>query len=170
MSQTCVYVCLRCLERVTQCSGSFSLSYTFWPHCCWAHSSTTWAAGDSVSHKRTQTHTYTHSNTHSRSNMWCVFVSDSGILRRMLYVIYTDCIRQCSGPMYIVSTHTHTHSHTCSCHSESVCLTCVFVSIGSDGSAGDGKHCQLVTVSNTDHLTSLSITWFEHMCDVCVFS
>ncbi|XP_066522863.1 SID1 transmembrane family member 2 isoform X4 [Hoplias malabaricus] len=26
---------------------------------------------------------------------------DSGILRRMLYVIYTDCIRQCSGPMYI---------------------------------------------------------------------
>uniref|UniRef100_A0A8B9LGF5 SID1 transmembrane family, member 2 n=1 Tax=Astyanax mexicanus TaxID=7994 RepID=A0A8B9LGF5_ASTMX len=27
---------------------------------------------------------------------------DSGILRRMLYLIYTDCIRQCSGPMYIV--------------------------------------------------------------------
>uniref|UniRef100_A0A672JYG9 SID1 transmembrane family member 2 n=1 Tax=Sinocyclocheilus grahami TaxID=75366 RepID=A0A672JYG9_SINGR len=26
---------------------------------------------------------------------------NSGILRRMLYVIYTDCIRQCSGPMYI---------------------------------------------------------------------
>ncbi|XP_023689242.2 SID1 transmembrane family member 2 isoform X6 [Paramormyrops kingsleyae] len=26
---------------------------------------------------------------------------DSGILRRMLYVVYTDCIRQCSGPMYI---------------------------------------------------------------------
>uniref|UniRef100_A0AAR2LLZ3 SID1 transmembrane family, member 2 n=1 Tax=Pygocentrus nattereri TaxID=42514 RepID=A0AAR2LLZ3_PYGNA len=26
---------------------------------------------------------------------------DSGILRRMLYVIYTDCVRQCSGPMYI---------------------------------------------------------------------
>ncbi|XP_040902254.1 SID1 transmembrane family member 2 isoform X2 [Toxotes jaculatrix] len=26
---------------------------------------------------------------------------DSGILRRILYVIYTDCIRQCSGPMYI---------------------------------------------------------------------
>ncbi|XP_056612572.1 SID1 transmembrane family member 2 isoform X2 [Triplophysa dalaica] len=26
---------------------------------------------------------------------------DSGILRRMLHVIYTDCIRQCSGPMYI---------------------------------------------------------------------
>ncbi|XP_022524881.1 SID1 transmembrane family member 2 isoform X2 [Astyanax mexicanus] len=26
---------------------------------------------------------------------------DSGILRRMLYLIYTDCIRQCSGPMYI---------------------------------------------------------------------
>ncbi|KAJ8403735.1 hypothetical protein AAFF_G00346030 [Aldrovandia affinis] len=26
---------------------------------------------------------------------------DSGIVRRMLYVIYTDCIRQCSGPMYI---------------------------------------------------------------------
>uniref|UniRef100_A0A7N8WT96 SID1 transmembrane family, member 2 n=1 Tax=Mastacembelus armatus TaxID=205130 RepID=A0A7N8WT96_9TELE len=26
---------------------------------------------------------------------------DSGILRRMVYVIYTDCIRQCSGPMYI---------------------------------------------------------------------
>uniref|UniRef100_A0A672M9N4 SID1 transmembrane family member 2 n=1 Tax=Sinocyclocheilus grahami TaxID=75366 RepID=A0A672M9N4_SINGR len=31
----------------------------------------------------------------------CVCVSDSGILRRMLNVIYTDCIRQCSGPMYI---------------------------------------------------------------------
>uniref|UniRef100_A0A673ZPU8 SID1 transmembrane family member 2 n=1 Tax=Salmo trutta TaxID=8032 RepID=A0A673ZPU8_SALTR len=27
---------------------------------------------------------------------------DSGILRRIVYVIYTDCIRQCSGPMYIV--------------------------------------------------------------------
>ncbi|XP_051536051.1 SID1 transmembrane family member 2 isoform X2 [Myxocyprinus asiaticus] len=26
---------------------------------------------------------------------------NSGILRRMLNVIYTDCIRQCSGPMYI---------------------------------------------------------------------
>ncbi|XP_077077533.1 SID1 transmembrane family member 2 isoform X1 [Siphateles boraxobius] len=26
---------------------------------------------------------------------------DSGILRRILNVIYTDCIRQCSGPMYI---------------------------------------------------------------------
>ncbi|XP_034023793.1 SID1 transmembrane family member 2 isoform X2 [Thalassophryne amazonica] len=26
---------------------------------------------------------------------------DSGILRRIIYVIYTDCIRQCSGPMYI---------------------------------------------------------------------
>lgn len=29
--------------------------------------------------------------------------SDSGVLRRIVYVIYTDCIRQCSGPMYIVS-------------------------------------------------------------------
>ncbi|XP_038548574.1 SID1 transmembrane family member 2 isoform X1 [Micropterus salmoides] len=26
---------------------------------------------------------------------------DSGVLRRMVYIIYTDCIRQCSGPMYI---------------------------------------------------------------------
>nr|XP_015192955.1 PREDICTED: SID1 transmembrane family member 2 isoform X2 [Lepisosteus oculatus] len=26
---------------------------------------------------------------------------DSGVVRRMLYVVYTDCIRQCSGPMYI---------------------------------------------------------------------
>ncbi|XP_056139010.1 SID1 transmembrane family member 2 isoform X2 [Lampris incognitus] len=26
---------------------------------------------------------------------------NAGILRRMVYVIYTDCIRQCSGPMYI---------------------------------------------------------------------
>ncbi|KAK7883137.1 hypothetical protein WMY93_029311 [Mugilogobius chulae] len=26
---------------------------------------------------------------------------DSGILRRVVYIIYTDCIRQCSGPMYI---------------------------------------------------------------------
>ncbi|XP_071216575.1 SID1 transmembrane family member 2-like isoform X6 [Salvelinus alpinus] len=26
---------------------------------------------------------------------------NSGILRRIVYVIYTDCIRQCSGPMYI---------------------------------------------------------------------
>ncbi|CAJ1066138.1 SID1 transmembrane family member 2 isoform X2 [Xyrichtys novacula] len=26
---------------------------------------------------------------------------DSGTLRRMIYIIYTDCIRQCSGPMYI---------------------------------------------------------------------
>uniref|UniRef100_A0A3P8UEN9 SID1 transmembrane family member 2 n=1 Tax=Amphiprion percula TaxID=161767 RepID=A0A3P8UEN9_AMPPE len=28
-------------------------------------------------------------------------VPDAGILRRMLHIIYTDCIRQCSGPMYI---------------------------------------------------------------------
>ncbi|XP_041850646.1 SID1 transmembrane family member 2 isoform X2 [Melanotaenia boesemani] len=26
---------------------------------------------------------------------------NAGILRRIVYVIYTDCIRQCSGPMYI---------------------------------------------------------------------
>uniref|UniRef100_A0A3Q3BIE0 SID1 transmembrane family, member 2 n=1 Tax=Kryptolebias marmoratus TaxID=37003 RepID=A0A3Q3BIE0_KRYMA len=26
---------------------------------------------------------------------------DTGVLRRIVYVIYTDCIRQCSGPMYI---------------------------------------------------------------------
>ncbi|KAI4815095.1 hypothetical protein KUCAC02_005260 [Chaenocephalus aceratus] len=26
---------------------------------------------------------------------------DSGIMRRMLNILYTDCIRQCSGPMYI---------------------------------------------------------------------
>ncbi|KAA8593803.1 hypothetical protein FQN60_004637 [Etheostoma spectabile] len=31
----------------------------------------------------------------------CIFASDAGILRRIVYVIYTDCIRQCSGPMYI---------------------------------------------------------------------
>ncbi|NXF33246.1 SIDT2 protein, partial [Nyctibius bracteatus] len=27
--------------------------------------------------------------------------SDSGILRRILHVLYTDCVRQCSGPMYV---------------------------------------------------------------------
>ncbi|XP_062995409.1 SID1 transmembrane family member 2 isoform X2 [Elgaria multicarinata webbii] len=26
---------------------------------------------------------------------------DSGILRRILHVVYTDCIRQCSGPLYV---------------------------------------------------------------------
>ncbi|XP_061683558.1 SID1 transmembrane family member 2 isoform X3 [Syngnathoides biaculeatus] len=26
---------------------------------------------------------------------------DSGVLRRMVYIVYTDCIRQCTGPMYI---------------------------------------------------------------------
>ncbi|NXJ10335.1 SIDT2 protein, partial [Odontophorus gujanensis] len=26
---------------------------------------------------------------------------DSGILRRILHVMYTDCVRQCSGPMYV---------------------------------------------------------------------
>lgn len=26
---------------------------------------------------------------------------DTGIFRRILYVVYTDCIRQCSGPMYM---------------------------------------------------------------------
>ncbi|XP_074792820.1 SID1 transmembrane family member 2 isoform X1 [Natator depressus] len=26
---------------------------------------------------------------------------DSGILRRIVHVLYTDCIRQCSGPMYV---------------------------------------------------------------------
>lgn len=29
--------------------------------------------------------------------------ADSGILRRILHVLYTDCVRQCSGPMYVVS-------------------------------------------------------------------
>uniref|UniRef100_A0A8C3RZF0 SID1 transmembrane family member 2 n=1 Tax=Chelydra serpentina TaxID=8475 RepID=A0A8C3RZF0_CHESE len=28
---------------------------------------------------------------------------DSGILRRIVHVLYTDCIHQCSGPMYVVS-------------------------------------------------------------------
>ncbi|XP_053819584.1 SID1 transmembrane family member 2 isoform X2 [Vidua chalybeata] len=27
--------------------------------------------------------------------------TDSGILRRILHVLYTDCVRQCSGPMYV---------------------------------------------------------------------
>ncbi|XP_064424793.1 SID1 transmembrane family member 2 isoform X3 [Latimeria chalumnae] len=27
---------------------------------------------------------------------------DSGIVRRIIYVVYTDCIRQCSGPMYML--------------------------------------------------------------------
>ncbi|KAF1417893.1 SID1 transmembrane family member 2, partial [Spheniscus humboldti] len=27
--------------------------------------------------------------------------ADSGILRRILHVLYTDCVRQCSGPMYV---------------------------------------------------------------------
>ncbi|XP_029429178.1 SID1 transmembrane family member 2 isoform X2 [Rhinatrema bivittatum] len=26
---------------------------------------------------------------------------DSGVFRRILYIVYTDCIRQCSGPMYV---------------------------------------------------------------------
>ncbi|NXT28357.1 SIDT2 protein, partial [Syrrhaptes paradoxus] len=26
---------------------------------------------------------------------------DSGVLRRILHVLYTDCVRQCSGPMYL---------------------------------------------------------------------
>lgn len=29
--------------------------------------------------------------------------ADTGILRRILHVMYTDCVRQCSGPMYVVS-------------------------------------------------------------------
>uniref|UniRef100_A0A8C7UTY5 SID1 transmembrane family member 2 n=1 Tax=Oncorhynchus mykiss TaxID=8022 RepID=A0A8C7UTY5_ONCMY len=28
---------------------------------------------------------------------------DSGILRRIVYVIYTDCIRQCSGPIHLIT-------------------------------------------------------------------
>lgn len=32
--------------------------------------------------------------------------TDSGILRRILHVLYTDCVRQCSGPMYVVSAGT----------------------------------------------------------------
>ena len=27
--------------------------------------------------------------------------ADTGILRRILHVMYTDCVRQCSGPMYV---------------------------------------------------------------------
>ncbi|XP_030076426.1 SID1 transmembrane family member 2 isoform X2 [Microcaecilia unicolor] len=26
---------------------------------------------------------------------------DSGVFRRILYIVYTDCVRQCSGPMYV---------------------------------------------------------------------
>lgn len=29
-------------------------------------------------------------------------LADSGICRRILHVLYTDCIRQCSGPLYVV--------------------------------------------------------------------
>ncbi|XP_062450543.1 SID1 transmembrane family member 2 [Rhea pennata] len=29
------------------------------------------------------------------------FQFDSGILRRIVHVLYTDCVRQCSGPMYV---------------------------------------------------------------------
>ncbi|XP_052472639.1 SID1 transmembrane family member 2 isoform X4 [Carassius gibelio] len=53
-----------------------------------------------LSESHTHTHTHTHL-TYSAVEADAVCVSDSGILRRMLYVIYTDCIQQCSGPMYI---------------------------------------------------------------------
>lgn len=88
---------------------------------------------------------------------------DSGIPRRILHVLYTDCIRQCSGPLYVVSM--------CLCPSTRWCIpVCpgvgcglgrapvdpalqprgmpLFVAnLGSDGAAGDGKPHQLVTVS-----------------------
>lgn len=31
-----------------------------------------------------------------------LLLADSGICRRILHVLYTDCIRQCSGPLYVV--------------------------------------------------------------------
>lgn len=31
-----------------------------------------------------------------------LLIADSGIFRRILHVLYTDCIRQCSGPLYTV--------------------------------------------------------------------
>ncbi|XP_040141206.2 SID1 transmembrane family member 2 isoform X1 [Ictidomys tridecemlineatus] len=52
---------------------------------------------------------------------------DSGIFRRILHVLYTDCIRQCSGPLYV--------------------SPCLCFPPGPHGAAGHGQHYQLVAVS-----------------------
>lgn len=46
--QLSVVALCRCLGKATWCSGSFSLSSTFWPRSSSAHSSTIWAAGSWV--------------------------------------------------------------------------------------------------------------------------
>ena len=83
-------------------------------------------------------------------------MSDSGIMRRIVYVIYTDCIRQCSGPMYIVSNCAlsvlvHAVSNSVdgylSSFSSNGDLFPAASLLGSHGSACDGEHRQLVSVS-----------------------
>lgn len=102
---------------------------------------------------------------------------DSGICRRILHVLYTDCIRQCSGPLYVVPAQLpgplllYLHSSS-SLHwgalgaqlraqgrgggpSDGPPATslpvsqfpCLCFPPGPHGAAGYGQHYQLVTVS-----------------------
>lgn len=76
--------------------------------------------------------------------------TDSGILRRILHVLYTDCVRQCSGPMYVVSVGTMAPSSAETLPGsppEQPPLTAPSSSAGPNGAPGHGEHHQLVTVS-----------------------
>lgn len=78
--------------------------------------------------------------------------TDSGILRRILHVLYTDCVRQCSGPMYVVSAGTGPPAlQRLSLAAPPEQLPPVphspSSSAGPNGAPGHGEHHQLVTVS-----------------------
>lgn len=79
--------------------------------------------------------------------------ADSGILRRILHVLYTDCVRQCSGPMYVVSAGTRAPGSVETLPGsppQSSCpppLTAPLPFSGPNGAPGHGKHHQLVAVS-----------------------
>ena len=47
-----------------------------------------------------------HEKTYWINQLW---ITDSGVFRRTLQIIYTDCITHCSGPMYIVSKTQNRH-------------------------------------------------------------
>ena len=108
-----------------------------------------------------------------------VIISDSGIMRRIVNVIYTDCIRQCTGPMYVVSTQSGPQLMYCYGTDgrrppvDPVLLLVDPLRVlfsGSYGAAGDGEHRQLVSVSLFTLLSQCILYLFSygHLCDIYI--
>lgn len=80
--------------------------------------------------------------------------ADSGICRRILHVIYTDCVRQCSGPLYVVPPQPRPSAlfpgEPTTAPPVSLPVSpapCLCFPPGPHGAAGHGQHYQLVAVS-----------------------